>query len=117
MKKIEIRIKNAKKKLEKLSKNNYYESNDLQSLANSLDTKVIETLKGIAEISELKTSLENKKQKLNESKSEIKKMIAELDELSYKKSKEQAKKKDDEKKKINTKEKLEKAKSEKQTKK
>jgi len=107
MKKIEIRIKNAKKKLEKLSKNNYYESSDLQGLANLLETKVNETLKEISDINELKNSLEIKNKKLNDSKSEIKKKTNELVELSIKTAKELEKRKNDEKKEIVKKEKLE----------
>jgi len=107
MKKIEIRIKNAKKILEKLSKNNHYESNDLQSLANSLETKVNEILKEISETNELKNTLEIKNQKLNESKSEIKKKTNQLEELAIKKAKEFERRKNDEKKEIVKKEKLE----------
>ncbi len=112
MKKIEKKIKEANKKLKKLSTENHYESDALKTFANSVYTKIGETKNELAEIYELKNTLDLKKKKIEKQKSKIKSLISELNKLSDTASKELSKRKKKEKEQSATKEKIEKKQAE-----
>jgi hypothetical protein len=95
MKKIEKEIKAAKKIIEKLSKKDHFESNDLKALAISLDSKTDEISDDLKEISELKITLKDKIKKFEIRKSEFEYLLNGTNKLVQSESKEQAKSKKD----------------------
>jgi len=105
MKKIEKNIQKANNEIEKLLKENHFESNELKTLANSLDIKISALTNGLAEINELKNNLEIKKKEIDVQKTDIKDLIDELKKLTIKESKALLKRKKEETQKLKTKEK------------
>ncbi|HAN77314.1 MAG TPA: hypothetical protein DCQ31_05830 [Bacteroidales bacterium] len=96
MKKLKKKLKEANKILEKLSKENHFDNEVLKTVANTLDTKINESKSDLKAYDELKSSLDVKKEKLANQKTEIKGLIKELNKLSGAASKEHSKKKETE---------------------